>query len=255
MTSLQRHDFGPDGQAVRCRHCEILNSQAKAAHCETDLTMGQWRKLESEVYETTPTVQGTNWRLFSSAPDDGRLIQVWREDTGVFTAFYQSPSDPNFGPSFWCSEGGEDLTGDLPTLWQPMADPPPEGLLFGLANAEPGRELTKPIFTITNQEGPKPELLTEGVWFRSSVSGLWYRHHKAAGGIAAVMVDCVTYCPEATPKVVRDLRELVRRAYLALHRQGWEEGETDGELASSINDVMTNHYGQRWDGGEDHPDM
>lgn len=43
-----------------------------------------------------------------------------------------------------------------------------------------------------------------------------------------------------------DMLELVRRAYKALHRGQWEEGETDAELSSRIADVMGSHFGDNW---------
>lgn len=72
-----------------------------------------------------------NWQPFATAPEDGTEIIVWREDAGVFTAKYCPPSgialwEPA-DPEFYCwFADGEDLTGDLPTLWRPLPPPPSE---------------------------------------------------------------------------------------------------------------------------------
>jgi hypothetical protein len=75
------------------------------------------------------------WRLFKTAPKDGSSIVVWREDAGVFTAaFLPSAGDPGEygipqynGEECWFTPLGEDLSDDLPTLWQPLPGPPPGG--------------------------------------------------------------------------------------------------------------------------------
>jgi hypothetical protein len=81
----------------------------------------------------------TEWRPFDTAPQDGTEIIVYREDALVFTASFcesrsEEPANENdrqwFGESTdedgWCwfSACGDDLTGDLPTLWMPMPAPP-----------------------------------------------------------------------------------------------------------------------------------
>ncbi len=43
-----------------------------------------------------------------------------------------------------------------------------------------------------------------------------------------------------------ELLSLVARAYRALHRGQWEDGETDDELAERIHNVMMNHFGKNW---------
>lgn len=45
---------------------------------------------------------------------------------------------------------------------------------------------------------------------------------------------------------VPELLELVARSYRALHREEWEDGETESELSDRINDVMCNHFGNDW---------
>lgn len=54
---------------------------------------------------------------------------------------------------------------------------------------------------------------------------------------------------EADAKLIAaapELLDLVTRSYRALHRGGWEEGETAAELGNRINDVMSNHFGDDW---------
>jgi hypothetical protein len=69
----------------------------------------------------------TEWRPFDTAPKDRTEIIVWRKDAGTFTAIFCEPVslDP-VDEEDWCwfSVGGDDLTGDLPTLWMPMPAPP-----------------------------------------------------------------------------------------------------------------------------------
>ena len=64
-----------------------------------------------------------NWKHFDSAPKDGSEIIVFREDAGVFTASFGEDDDITAG-GCWFDSVGEDLTGDLPTHWQPLPAPP-----------------------------------------------------------------------------------------------------------------------------------
>jgi hypothetical protein len=75
------------------------------------------------------------WKNIESAPTDGTEILVFRQDAGVFTAWFVSPdSFPSNGlPSVgeddercWFTRDGEDLTGDMPTHWMPFPEPPAE---------------------------------------------------------------------------------------------------------------------------------
>lgn len=67
-----------------------------------------------------------DWLPFATAPDDGSEILVYREDAGVFTAFFAEPTDPTGEEDdwFWCSMNGEDLTGELPSHWMPFPEAP-----------------------------------------------------------------------------------------------------------------------------------
>lgn len=74
------------------------------------------------------------WQSFETAPKNGTEISVWRKDAGVFTAKWTASygdgdhgefgMDHN-GPECWFTPAGEDLSGDLPTLWQPLPPTPP----------------------------------------------------------------------------------------------------------------------------------
>lgn len=67
------------------------------------------------------------WRSFESAPKDGTQIIVWRADAGVFTAqwIFDANDDGDCGTEGnWFDNTGDDLTGDLPTMWQPLPDGP-----------------------------------------------------------------------------------------------------------------------------------
>ncbi|MXO72894.1 hypothetical protein [Alteraurantiacibacter buctensis] len=72
-------------------------------------------------------LSAADWRPFASAPKDGTVVIVFREDAGIFMAHYveedahlSSPAHPPEGDCFWFSTQGEDLTSDLPTLWMPL---------------------------------------------------------------------------------------------------------------------------------------
>jgi hypothetical protein len=42
------------------------------------------------------------------------------------------------------------------------------------------------------------------------------------------------------------LIDLIRRAYVVLHKPHWAQGETDAELSEAINDTMSNILGNDW---------
>ena len=64
-------------------------------------------------------------------------------------------------------------------------------------------------------------------------NAVWLREGESEGNRTAIAA-------------VPDLLELVARAYLALHRGQWEDGETDAELCERINDTMCSHFGNNW---------
>lgn len=42
------------------------------------------------------------------------------------------------------------------------------------------------------------------------------------------------------------LLDLIRRAYVVLHKLNWEQGETDAELSEAINAAMSDILGNDW---------
>lgn len=71
------------------------------------------------------------WQPFSTAPEDGTVVLVFRQDAGAFSAHYvetdshlASSMNPPEGDCYWFSTGGDDLTGDLPTHFRPLPAPP-----------------------------------------------------------------------------------------------------------------------------------
>lgn len=43
-----------------------------------------------------------------------------------------------------------------------------------------------------------------------------------------------------------ELFDLVVRCYRAIHRDEWEDGETESELMDRISDTMHSHFGETW---------
>ncbi|WP_226623119.1 hypothetical protein [Brucella anthropi] len=71
------------------------------------------------------------WQSMDTAPEDGTVILVYRDDAGVFTAHYveedahlSSPMNPPEGDFYWFSTGGDDLSNDMPTHWRPLPSAP-----------------------------------------------------------------------------------------------------------------------------------
>ena len=58
------------------------------------------------------------WLPFNEAAETIDSILVWREDAGVFVAFYADEQE------CWFTSFGEDLTGDLPTFYAKMPKGP-----------------------------------------------------------------------------------------------------------------------------------
>ncbi len=67
----------------------------------------------------------TEWQPISTAPKDGTEVLVYRKDAGIFMASFREAADED-GECYWFSISGEDLTGDLPTHWMPLPEPPKE---------------------------------------------------------------------------------------------------------------------------------
>lgn len=89
------------------------------------------RSLSSPDHADAGKVEGEGWLPIESAPEDGTVILVYRDDAGVFTAHYveedahlSSPLNPPEGDFYWFSTCGDDLTGDMPTHWRPLPSAP-----------------------------------------------------------------------------------------------------------------------------------
>lgn len=52
---------------------------------------------------------------------------------------------------------------------------------------------------------------------------------------------------EPSPETVGGAEQLLARAYRAMSREAWQDGETIDEVRSAINDFMWNSYGVGWD--------
>ncbi len=85
------------------------------------------RALSSPDHADAGKVEGDGWLPIESAPKDGSVILVYREDAGVFTAHYveedahlSSPMNPPEGDFYWFSTAGDDLTNDMPTYWRSL---------------------------------------------------------------------------------------------------------------------------------------
>ena len=83
---------------------------------------------------------------------------------------------------------------------------------------------------------PCPSL---GVWFQSSVSGLWYQNHEAAGDISSISIEGVLF----TRPIEDDLRrklEVCKKAleiYALSHSPEWRLND-NGETAQTALDAV-----------------
>ncbi|MCH6203889.1 hypothetical protein L3V16_08535 [Brucella ciceri] len=100
------------------------------------MRVGDLRTLKAVATDEADAgkVEGDGWLPIESAPKDGTVILVYREDAGVFTAHYveedahlSSPMNPPEGDFYWFSTSGDDLTNDMPTHWRPLPSAPSEG--------------------------------------------------------------------------------------------------------------------------------
>ena len=63
------------------------------------------------------------WQDWSTAPEDGTKILAWRKDDGIFMAYFVVEERFAHVGTCWFADG-MDLTGDLPTHWMPLSEPP-----------------------------------------------------------------------------------------------------------------------------------
>lgn len=76
------------------------------------------RLADAEAERDALRVRCIEWMPFSEAAETIDSILVWREDAGVFVAFYADEQE------CWFTSFGEDLTGDLPTFYAKMPQGP-----------------------------------------------------------------------------------------------------------------------------------
>ena len=76
------------------------------------------RLADAEAERDALRVRCIEWLPFSEAAETIDSILVWREDAGVFVAFYADEQE------CWFTSFGEDLTGDLPTFYAKMPKGP-----------------------------------------------------------------------------------------------------------------------------------
>lgn len=123
--------FGLDSSVEACREKERLahplepvdlTSEIEALEVKRrsfvrlhDKVMGGSVDMSEHKCETVG-----QWRSFATAPEDGTEIIAWRDEDGVFVARCWDQDQEKDG--CWFADG-DDLTGDLPTLWMPL---PPE---------------------------------------------------------------------------------------------------------------------------------
>lgn len=81
----------------------------------------------SKILKNTPfpAPHENGWSPIETAPKDGQQFLVYREDAGVFVAWWESDRDD--GDEIMWTPEGEDLTADHPTHWMPFPKPPIKG--------------------------------------------------------------------------------------------------------------------------------
>ncbi len=89
-------------RAERARYSDAMTERLADAEAERD-------ELRERCIE---------WMPFSEAAETIDSILVWREDAGVFVAFYADEQE------CWFTSFGEDLTGDLPAFYAKMPKGP-----------------------------------------------------------------------------------------------------------------------------------
>lgn len=116
-----------DSEVIEEGHVKMPTNADEAAAME----MIGYSWLHHNAPKRLKSASESVWQDIATAPRDGTEILVYREDAGVFTAHYveedahiSSPMNPPEGDFYWFSTCGDDLTGDMPTHWQPLPTPP-----------------------------------------------------------------------------------------------------------------------------------
>ena len=103
------------------------NQNKRGVHLPSE----DWSEFASGIGPDTRQPDNHGWRQWP-APEDGEFTVVYRPDAGMFGARYRQARcsccswPETCGEWLWFSEDGEDLSGDLPTMW--MRPKPPEKL-------------------------------------------------------------------------------------------------------------------------------
>ncbi len=108
---------------------------ARGLACRRSSGVNDTRLVQLLIDEVTRLRVTESWRPFATAPPDSTQIIVWRKDAGVFTARFlpagdgPGTEDADFCEVYpeeccWFTSDGDDLTGDLPTLWKPLPAEP-----------------------------------------------------------------------------------------------------------------------------------
>lgn len=118
-----------------------LNHPERGAifHIDVGCYLSEFLEFAAALQAPARAPQGDGWRLFHDAPTNGDEVLAYRSDAGVFSAHFVSPSDFVDGcdtEPAWFTTRGEDLTGDLPTYFQPLPAPPADRANHGGKNAE-----------------------------------------------------------------------------------------------------------------------
>ena len=119
MTSfMQANDEAEDRRKIDSAELERLRK-------DVDSWKRECLRLRDELAD--------KWLPFASAPKDHTSILAWREDSGVIAVHWAPPGgeyrdvsecDDENNDWGWFTLGEEDLTGDLPSLWQPFPSGP-----------------------------------------------------------------------------------------------------------------------------------
>jgi len=113
-------------EALKIARANLSAFERNGFH-ETRYFRGTTRKTIAKIDAALALPSEGGWRDFASAPEDGTTILAFRPDAGIFTAVHceadahlSTSENPPEEDASWFSTSGEDLTGDLPTLWQPL---------------------------------------------------------------------------------------------------------------------------------------
>lgn len=116
------------------KHVERLEADLATALTANGEFEAVLEKMDATITQQRETLDKLpKWQPFDTAPADHTAIIAWREDAGVMAIIFGPPdhayrdfSELDDDDNDWCwfTLGGEDLTGDLPTLWMHFPNEP-----------------------------------------------------------------------------------------------------------------------------------